>query len=349
MDKEKTTPVVSIIVPVYNAQRYLPITVDSILAQSYTGFELLLIDDGSKDNSLEICNKYADKDSRVKVFHKENGGVSSARNCGLEHACGKYITFADSDDYMFADCIDTMVKECEGYDLLICNYQKATREDFNIEGIYNKRNVTHEYIDAKNIKEMADVVPKIGYKNTSVWNQLFLKSIIEEHHIRFEYIEREDELFSFTYFQYINSVKRSFFEGYTYIDTPCSVSKAHSYLVEKDRIDKMETIYENIFKRFSISNKGFDATVNVRIVLSMSRYIMKGYYKDTRVPFMKRISRWKEIRNDNWVKTRFVLKELPRFDATIIAIAKSRLYWLLDPFLVLFGNGLYYMKAQVKS
>lgn len=335
-------PTVSIIIPVYNAQQYLPITVDSILAQTYTDFELLLIDDGSKDNSLSVCESYAQKDHRVKVFHKENGGVSSARNYGLDQASGYYITFVDSDDYIFPDCIETMVKEGEGYDLLICSWQKATREDFNIQELLKKRKVTTECICAKNIEEMTYVIPKIGYKNTSVWNQLFKKSIIEEHHIRFEHIQREDELFSFTFFQYINSVKRSFYEGYVYIDTPFSLSKKHTEIVEKDWIDKMETIYENILKRFSISNENYDAIINYRMAISMSRYIMKGYYKDTRVPFKKRINRWREIRNDRWVRKRFVLKKLSKFDATVITLSKSRSYWMLDPFLILFADHLYY-------
>lgn len=93
-----TIPKVSVIVPVYNAEKYLHRCIDSILAQMFTDFELLLIDDGSKDKSGAICDEYADKDSRVRVFHKENGGVSSARNAGLDNARGEWITFVDSDD-----------------------------------------------------------------------------------------------------------------------------------------------------------------------------------------------------------------------------------------------------------
>ena len=91
---------ISIIVPVYNTEKFLHRCIDSILAQSYTDFELLLIDDGSKDSSGTICDEYAEKDSRVRVFHKENGGVSSARNVGLDNAWGEWITFVDSDDYI---------------------------------------------------------------------------------------------------------------------------------------------------------------------------------------------------------------------------------------------------------
>lgn len=92
-------PKISVIVPVYNTEKYLHRCIDSILAQTFTDFELLLIDDGSKDNSGTICDEYAAKDSRVRVFHKENGGVSSARNLGLDNAKGEWISFVDSDDY----------------------------------------------------------------------------------------------------------------------------------------------------------------------------------------------------------------------------------------------------------
>ena len=88
---------VSIIVPVYNTEKFLHRCIDSILAQTYTDFELLLIDDGSKDSSGTICDEYAAQDARVRVFHKENGGVSSARNLGLDNARGEWVTFVDSD------------------------------------------------------------------------------------------------------------------------------------------------------------------------------------------------------------------------------------------------------------
>lgn len=97
---ENINPKISVIVPVYNAEKYLQRCVDSILAQTFTDFELLLIDDGSKDKSGEICDEYVRKDDRVKVFHKENGGVSSARNLGLDNAQGIYVTFVDADDWI---------------------------------------------------------------------------------------------------------------------------------------------------------------------------------------------------------------------------------------------------------
>ena len=101
---------ISIIVPVYNTEKYLDQCIQSILSQTYTDFELLLIDDGSTDSSGVICDRYAEQDSRVRVFHKPNGGVSSARNIGLDNTKGEWITFLDSDDWIAPSMLDEVYK-----------------------------------------------------------------------------------------------------------------------------------------------------------------------------------------------------------------------------------------------
>ena len=101
---------ISIIVPVYKAEKYLSRCVDSILGQTYKDLEVILVDDGSPDGSGVLCDAYAAKDSRVRVIHKENGGVSTARNVGLDAAGGDYISFVDSDDYVDPDMYEKMVK-----------------------------------------------------------------------------------------------------------------------------------------------------------------------------------------------------------------------------------------------
>lgn len=118
-------PRISVIVPVYNTEKYLSECVDSILAQTFTGFELLLIDDGSSDNSGAICDEYAVKDSRIRVFHKLNGGVSSARNLGLDNARGEWIIFIDGDDYWNnPDMLDSL------YDMAIRNSLDIVRFEY---------------------------------------------------------------------------------------------------------------------------------------------------------------------------------------------------------------------------
>ena len=120
--KEIQAPLVSIIVPVYNAEKYLNRCVDSILSQAMTDFELLLIDDGSKDNSGRICDEYATKDARVRVFHKPNGGVSSARNLGLDNAIGKWITYVDADDRCSCEYLEHLLAKTDEETDLILSY-----------------------------------------------------------------------------------------------------------------------------------------------------------------------------------------------------------------------------------
>ena len=102
---------VSVIVPVYNVEEYLGRCVDSILSQTYRNLEVILVDDGAKDNSGAICDSYAQKDSRVRVIHKENGGLSSARNAGIDIASGDYLEFVDSDDWLEPDAVESMIQQ----------------------------------------------------------------------------------------------------------------------------------------------------------------------------------------------------------------------------------------------
>lgn len=130
MNKDtKVVPSISVIVPVYNAEKTLRLCVDSILNQEYKDFELLLIDDGSKDASPAICDEYAAMDDRVRVFHKENGGVSSARNVGIDNAQGGWITFIDSDDYITQGYLEGFYDNKE--DILIKGYKTISMNGFS--------------------------------------------------------------------------------------------------------------------------------------------------------------------------------------------------------------------------
>ena len=118
------SPKVSIIVPVYKAEKYLHRCVDSIIAQTFKDWELLLVDDGSPDNSGKLCDEYAQKDNRIKVFHKENGGVSSARQMGLDNATGEYTIHADPDDWVEPTMLEELYAKAieDNADMVICDY-----------------------------------------------------------------------------------------------------------------------------------------------------------------------------------------------------------------------------------
>jgi len=126
-DIKKTNPYFSIIVPIYKVEQYLPQCVDSILSQSFCNFELILVDDGSPDNCPDICDEYALKDSRIKVIHKINGGLSSARNAGISNAVGEYIIFIDSDDFWKSNELLTVIHNCtlqSSNSIVVFNYEK---------------------------------------------------------------------------------------------------------------------------------------------------------------------------------------------------------------------------------
>ncbi len=118
-------PLISVIIPVYRVEKYLGRCIDSILGQTYKNLEIILVDDGSDDRSGEICDEYAEKDARIIVIHKENGGLSDARNAGMKKATGEYIAFADSDDYFHKDMYQMMMAELmkENADVSICGYE----------------------------------------------------------------------------------------------------------------------------------------------------------------------------------------------------------------------------------
>ena len=117
---------ISVIVPIYNTEKYLKRALNSLLKQTYQDLEILLIDDGSTDSSLKICQEYAKKDHRIKVFHQENKGVSVVRNFGLSVAKGEYISFLDSDDYMEPNMLQTLYQNLidTESDISVCHYQK---------------------------------------------------------------------------------------------------------------------------------------------------------------------------------------------------------------------------------
>lgn len=134
----------SVIVPIYNTEKYLHRCIDSVLAQTYQDFELLLIDDGSTDDSATICDEYAAKDERIRVSHKENGGVSDTRNYGLDLAQGKYLMFLDSDDFWLRnDVLEMLIGKAEEYDLdIVRGEYSAMHEDGSFawsRGISEKR------------------------------------------------------------------------------------------------------------------------------------------------------------------------------------------------------------------
>lgn len=191
---------VSIVVPVYNAEKFINRCVDSLLAQTYQDFEILLVDDGSSDDSFSICKSYEQKDSRVIAVHKENGGVSSARNFGMELARGEWIGFVDADDNVYPRYLGSYFNLGDEADLLIQGYKQINVKDGS----------TSYYSEPDSIIKAESMMPYIlktqktwhlGY----VWCKLFRSEIIKIYQLKFDTSihQCEDLLFCISYLQYV--------------------------------------------------------------------------------------------------------------------------------------------------
>ena len=201
-------PEVSVIIPVYKVEPYLGRCVDSVLAQTFTDFELILVDDGSPDNCGAICDEYAALDRRIRVIHQENGGVSKARNSALDVAVGKYIYFCDGDDYIEKKLLNDAVQAMDGYDVVVLN-----KEDVDVNGCPVRRATDyHGESDKWTIEYRSGFIAfdyfywKIG---GGVTNKLFRKRIIEQNKLRFpeNAIIAEDICFTICYLLHSDSLR----------------------------------------------------------------------------------------------------------------------------------------------
>lgn len=241
---------ISIIVPVYNVEKYIRRCIDSLLTQTFKSIEILLIDDGSKDSSGAICDEYALKDDRVKAIHKKNGGVSSARNVGLDNATGTYIMFCDPDDYVDPTWCEKMydavtIEECKVF-FGICGFKRVEADSGNVISIVNP--VCH---NSKTCVPLSEAL-RLIYKRSlfiPVWGSIFLKELIQEKNIRFkEHLSRsEDILFVLQYLE-VNEGKVAFSYSPLYnYSTGISTSLTHKvqpnfWEIELNWLNKLKTL-----------------------------------------------------------------------------------------------------------
>ena len=263
---------ISVIVPVYNAEKYLDRCIQSILTQTYTVFELLLINDGSTDSSGAICDRYAEQDSRVRVFHKENGGVSSARNMGLDNAKGEWIAFVDSDDWVLDSYLYNLVSHSHNVDLVISYAEYLYSNGERKKEEYASRMVSNEI-------DVLFTENDLSW-HTSPWAKLFNKKFCDQ--LRF--IEGmhigEDLVFLYTYMLKSNKIYVSNDTDYIYfVESQNSLTKRVnqlqnellSYVNVRDIVDKLIK-EKNISHPKAISNLGWTVAYYVRRVLNAIYY-----------------------------------------------------------------------------
>lgn len=284
-------PSVSIIVPVYNTAKYLHRCLDSILQQSFKDFEVLLVDDGSTDNSGEICDEYAAKDSRIRVFHKENGGVSSARNVGLDNAVGEWVTFVDSDDELNFEGLGLDYEQLSNVDLILTAYCGKIGATCELNVVEREENHDFKTFLSENLNYGIFSV---------VWGKFFRKEKIGN--LRFDVAMKigEDTLFTLMFLNAINECKIVNTVTYIY-NQPQNLQKKYSLSVTDatSNLDKIHTAY----RQLNIISIDFEKRIFIDYKFLCQEDIyahVNEWYKDKRVLYM-----YNRIKSSMTLKYRF--------------------------------------------
>lgn len=210
---------ISVIIPVYKVEKYLCRCVDSVLEQTYTNMEIILVDDGSPDNCPVMCDEYARQDSRVKVIHQENAGLSGARNAGIDMAQGQWLAFVDSDDYLAADFLERLYQACvdTGSSLSVCRWEYVRGETISEHGTGETRVYTGREM-------LANLYVPDGAYFVVAWNKLYRKELFEDIRYPLGRIH-EDEA---TTYRIYDKVKKAAYVDrslYGYFVTPVSITR----------------------------------------------------------------------------------------------------------------------------
>lgn len=329
------SPQITIIVPVYNVEQSLSRCIDSILAQTFIDFELLLIDDGSKDNSGKICDDYIQKDKRITVFHKENNGVSSARNLGLKHAKGKFIAFVDSDDWIKKTYLNELYSAITNCDYVAGGYTKFNEnEDYHTVQYESRTYNLQKSEDIKQIEQSSVISQCLFYHP---WRKLFKTNIIQEHNILFDesIFLSEDTIFIIKYICYCKNIRIISNASYMYY-LPQTIG-TKKYLMNLRDLDKHMVSFENSTKilysyqrnhLYVLKRLIYNVFFNNFLIYIMSKGI---------IYFTENITEYKRRRN-NYLKES--LKNFPR---------KKSLYYLIILIYPKLGYMLLKLQQNIKT
>lgn len=309
-------PLISIIVPVYNSEKTLNRCVDSILSQKFYDWELLLINDGSTDQSGELCNEYAAKDQRIKVFHKENGGASSARNEGLERATGRWITFVDSDDFIDTTFLDSFIKshDCDLY----------------IAGIQFVNNTTillppEECIKIEDVTELDNLLNKLYF--TVPWGKVYRNDIIQQNKIRFNINLKigEDTDFVLRYLLYTNTIKLISKSLYHFLND--EEGKMRKYTLTADEfITHTISIKKSLTMLCRKLNYAFPVTNSALMKYYSHLFYVHLISIPSYMTFKKEVFKYKSSNIDYYPKSSqnaFVMKLIKRFPLVVFLLFRS--------------------------
>ena len=337
---------ISVIIPVYNVEKYIDKSMDSVLNQTYKNLEIILVDDGSKDSSGKICDEYAKKDERIKVIHQENGGLSAARNAGLDIATGKYVMFLDSDDFFENNSCEVLYNEIESKDAdyVVGNYIHVTYEGEKWEKPLFDTNIYDNFKLSINDYEKSFFV-----MNSVVWNKIFKREFIEKLNLRF--IPRaiaEDAIFS-TYV-YVHTDKGYFINDVVYNYRQNQENVSISTNCTKQYFEGLNNSYKLIFNNFdSTNNIGFYRFFYARIMPYLLCKIIdtNSLKNDEEIIYVLQLLGWffeqkdlynvvvlnerlreiiEKINNKEYEQALVKIKETKEYRNSIDAVAKEKMY-----------------------
>lgn len=303
--KIKKSVFISIVVPVYNVEKYLNQCVDSILDQTFTDFELILVDDGSKDSSSQICDEYADKDERVLVVHQTNGGQVKARKAGLNLATGEYIQFVDSDDWLELNALETVCKSAKEnnadivtFDSYFCYSNRRLPVKQPIEsGIFNKT----ELIDK--------IYPKMIYSGrffyfgiyAAMWNKIFRRSLLTPNMVNVDPRLKIGEDGVTTFACFLDAKKVCVLGGkhlYNYRDNNISITRSYC----SDQFDNAKLLIKTLRDVSSQKNTyNLNDQIDYYLMYNIYSIFVEEFYYIYKKSYLKRIKYLKNIAKDKEV------------------------------------------------
>ncbi|WP_419725267.1 glycosyltransferase family 2 protein [Terrisporobacter petrolearius] len=323
---------ISVIMPVYNKIRYIEKSVNSILNQTYKNFELIIVDDGSSDGSESICDKFAFQDSRVRVFHIENSGVSNARNIGIENAIGEYFQFIDSDDYVDSNMLNDLLQ-------IIIDYNP----DIIISGVKKIDDICHEIMEIlpplsalKNKQDLMENFAEVQ-RNTGIYgcvsNKMIKKSIVDDNNLRFDTNIWLAEDLDF-YLELYNYVSKIYFyqKSYYYYlqeaeNSSTTSDRKNNYLLQAKIILKEK----NMLRINNLLNDGNLKNVNEII----TNFIMSYIYDNFNFNSSEYNKFLDDIISDKELMGSIVNDERNKFEKLIISLLSKKYKTLIY---ILFAN-----------
>ena len=265
---------ISVIVPVYNVEKYIRACLDSIINQTYRDLEIILVDDGSTDNSGVICDEYAQKDTRIQVIHKENGGQSVARNIGLQKAKGEFIGFVDSDDSIELDMFESLFSAIQDVDIAICGYNLVTGDKRIESGLLGQNKTLNQ---AELWKEI------FGNLNNAVWNKLFRRELLSGICFDAKFAHGEDLIFNILYLKSAKTgkyINRCLYNYYKRGDSITTGKFTKRKLLEIGSKDEALRLVQEIYPKMTETAKKYAFRARMNIMRSIYRAKVEMEYQN---------------------------------------------------------------------